>query len=149
MYPSILRRVGATLIDLVVLLGTAYLAISGPASASSLGIKFVVVVGLALLYEPVLTAFACTLGQAVFGTRVRDFESLQKITLKRSLLRFLVKYVANVFGGASAGGWDRVHPRIDLRAIHDRAADTVVVDARTTQPGKPRSKDSASLPRGC
>lgn len=133
MYPSLFRRVGATLVDLSVLAVAAYFMVSGPLGSEGLWLQALAVLGLALTYEPVLTAFGVTLGQAVFGTRVRHCESLERITLKKSLLRFVTKYVANVFGGASANGWHRVHPRDDLRAIHDIAADTVVVNAATEQ----------------
>jgi uncharacterized RDD family membrane protein YckC len=68
MYPSLFRRVGATLIDLAVLFVTAYFIVTVPLNSASLGV--------------------------------------------------------------GAGGWHRVYPRKDLRAIHDITADTLVVDAR-------------------
>ena len=132
-YPSLFRRVGATLVDLSVLAVIAYFMVSGPLGSERLWLQASSVLGLALLYEPVFTAFGVTLGQAIFGTRVRHHESLERITLKKSLLRFFTKYVANVFGGASANGWHRVHPRTDLRAIHDVTADTVVINAASVQ----------------
>ena len=129
MYPSLFRRIGSTSVDAAVLVFAAYLMVSVLLESASLGVKALAVAGLALLYEPFLTALACTLGQAVFGTRVRHYDSLQKITLKQSFLRFFAKYVANVFGGVGAGGLHRARPSKDLRAIHDVTADTIVIDA--------------------
>ena len=133
MYPSLFRRIAATLIDLATVFGAVILIIERPLIMEPAAANLWAAIAFVLLYEPVLTASACTLGQAVMRTRVRHFESLEKITIGRSYLRFVTKYVASILGGASARGMVRVFPRGDSRAIHDQAADTVVVNVGTTE----------------
>lgn len=133
MYPSLFRRVMATLIDLVVLFGAVSWIIQRPLVREPEVANLWAALAVVLLYEPMLTAYACTVGQGIMRTRVRHFESLERITLGKSYLRFFMKYVASVVGGASARGTFRVWPREDLRAIHDQTADTVVVNVVATE----------------
>lgn len=133
MYPSLFRRVVATLADLAVVFGAGSWIIQRPLLPEPEIANLWLALGFALIYEPVLTAYACTFGQAMMRTRVRRFESLERITLGQSYLRFLMKYVASIFGAASSGGRVRVWPRQDLRALHDQTADTVVVNVEATE----------------
>jgi uncharacterized RDD family membrane protein YckC len=133
MPPSLFRRISATLIDLGVIFGVVSFVIQQPIIAGSEAANLWAALAFVLLYEPVLTTYACTLGQAVMRTRVRHFETLQRVSLAKSYLRFFMKYVASFAGGASARGTVRVWPRQDLRAIHDQTADTVVVNVSDTE----------------
>jgi hypothetical protein len=133
MYPSLFRRIAATVIDLAAVFSAATFIIQRPLILEPAAANLWVAIAFVLLYEPVLTAYACTLGQAIMRTRVRQVESLKRISLAKAFLRFFMKYVATVVGGASAGGMVRVFPRGDLRAIHDQAANTVVVNVGTTE----------------
>ena len=133
MPPSIFRRVSATLIDIGVIFVAVSFIIQRPLIPESETANLWAALAFALLYEPVLTTYACTLGQVVMRTHVRQFESLRRVSLGKSYLRFFMKYVASVAGGASAGGTVRVWPRADLRAIHDQTADSVVVNVSDTE----------------
>lgn len=133
MYPSLFRRVVSTLVDLAVVFGAVSWIVQRPLIGEPSVANTLAAVSFALIYEPFLTAYACTVGQAVMSTRVRRFESLERITLGRSYVRFLTKYVASIVGGASSGGRVRVWPGGDLRALHDLTADTVVVNAAATE----------------
>lgn len=133
MYPSLFRRIAATLIDVVAMFFAASFIIQARLIAEPESGRLWLALAFVLLYEPVLTAYACTLGQAVMRTRVRRVESLDRITLGKSYVRFFMKYIASVFGAASTRGAVRVWPRADHRAIHDEAADTVVVTASAVE----------------
>jgi hypothetical protein len=65
--------------------------------------------------------------------RPRHFETLERISLGKSYLRFFMKYIASVAGGVGARGWDRAWPRSDLRTINDQTDDAVVVNANSTE----------------
>ncbi len=129
MYPGLFRRVVATLIDLLAIFVGASFIIQRRLILEPEEANLWAAIAFVLLYEPVLTAYACTLGQAVMRTRVRHFESHDRISLGKSYLRFFMKYVASVIGGVSARGRVRVWPGDDLRAIHDQTAGTVVLNA--------------------
>jgi uncharacterized RDD family membrane protein YckC len=77
-----------------------------------------------LNYEPVLTRFLCTAGQAVMRFRVREMTSGSPPPIWRLYIRVVVK--------ASLGliSFLTLPARADRRAIHDLAANTLVVEAR-------------------
>lgn len=133
MYPSLFRRVTATLIDLAVIVAAVAFIMQRPLFLEPEQANLWAGLAFVLLYEPVLMTYLCTLGQAVMRTRVRQFESLERISLGKAYLRFFMKYVASIVGAASARGNVRVWPREDLRAIHDETAGTVVVNASETE----------------
>lgn len=133
MYPSIFRRFVATLVDLAVVFGVAGWIIQASLVSGGQTVNLVIAAAFALVYEPVLTAVGCTVGQALMRTRVRQFESLGKVSLGKSYVRFLMKYVASILGAAGSGGRVRVWTQPDRRALHDQTADTVVVNAAVTE----------------
>lgn len=133
MYPSLFRRISATLIDIAVMLGAVSFIIQRPLILEPPEANLWAAIAFVLLYEPVLVAYACTFGEMVMRTRVRHFESLERITLVKSYLRFFMKYIVSALAGASARGMVSVWPRDDLRALHDQAADTVVVNAEALE----------------
>jgi len=141
MYPSLFRRIAATAIDIAVVVGVFSLAVQNPLLPEAGAANLWAAAGFAVLYEPVLTVYACTLGQALMRTRVRHVDSRGRITLGKSYVRFRAKYVASILAGATSGGFVRISPRKDLRALHDRAADTVVVDANAPVPGNHAPRD--------
>lgn len=132
MYPGLFRRVAATLIDIAVVIGIGAFVVLQPLLPAADGINWVIAGAVALGYEPLFSTYFCTLGQALMRTRVRRIGSLDRMSIGQSYMRFLNKYIASVFAGPSARGTVEVHPREDLRAIHDEAADTVVVNAKAT-----------------
>ena len=129
MYPNLLRRIGATLIDIAVIWLVVSFIIQRPLFVEPQAANYWASVVFILLYEPVLTTYLCTVGQALMATRIRHFETLERITISKAYLRFLLKYVASVIGAAASRGMVRVWARGDLRALHDLQAETVVINA--------------------
>ena len=87
-----------------------------------------------LLYEPLLTVYACTIGQKLMGIRVLDYNSLygqgteQKLALPMSVWRFMMK---------SMMGWlsfITMHLNAEQRAIHDFAAGSVMIKVGSQVP---------------
>ncbi|MDN5214790.1 RDD family protein [Fulvivirgaceae bacterium BMA12] len=122
-YPSLVKRYQSTFIDGLVLLTIAYIFslifdyipnISG----ITRGITFALVY---LLYEPLLTARACTLGQWITGIRVRSAsDAKRRINYFQSLLRLIIKILL---------GWLSIFtipndPK--KRSLHDYAVSSVV-----------------------
>jgi uncharacterized RDD family membrane protein YckC len=135
MYPGMLRRTLATLIDLAVVICCVILIVKYPIFPQLGWANVMAAIAVPLLYEPVLSACLCTVGQALMGTRVRHSETSQRIGLGKAYLRFIMKYVVSILGAASGpsaagtpisvGVWsDR-----DGRSLHDLQAGTVVVYA--------------------
>lgn len=123
-YPDLFRRYIASVIDVVTVIGIMYLYAKTPlytAGESAGAIAFLVVW---VVYEPLATVFACTLGQAVMRFRVRRASNLARISLGQALLRMLVKYLLGMVSFLT------LPARRDRRSIHDLAAGTIVVEAR-------------------
>jgi uncharacterized RDD family membrane protein YckC len=127
-YPNLLRRYLAALIDaviiilLVVFIGRLLLYAGGNQSLGVL-VFFLVV----LAYEPLLTAFLCTAGQAVMRFRVRDIQTGGRVPLWRVYIRVVVKTFLGLISFLT------LPARRDRRAIHDLAARTLVVEASETK----------------
>lgn len=122
-YPNVLRRYLATLLDLFALWCIVY-AISKMPRVDEHGTLAYWMLGLSLLlYEPLLTTFACTLGQAVMGIRVRTVDGLKRIRVDQAFGRMIVKYLLGIISFLT------VPARKDRRAIHDLSSGTIVVEA--------------------
>jgi len=126
-YPNLFRRYLGAVIDsmavilIVVLIGkTDVFQGKGELGA----IVFVLV---ALSYEPILTTFLCTAGQAVMRFRVRDAETRGRVPITRLYLRVIVKGLLGVISFLT------LPARRDRRAIHDLAANTLVIEASDTK----------------
>jgi uncharacterized RDD family membrane protein YckC len=122
-YPNVLRRYLATVIDLFALWCIVYgfsrlpnVAESGALVYWALGLSL-------LLYEPILTTYACTLGQALMRIRVRSPGGLRRIRLHQALGRMVVKYMLGIISFLT------VPARKDRRAIHDLSSGTIVIEA--------------------
>jgi uncharacterized RDD family membrane protein YckC len=126
--PSLLARYQSSFIDLLVLL-TALVILSMTIDALGDVPDWVraSLVGAMLLYEPVLTAYGCTVGQKLMRIRVRDVNSMygtgpeKPLNLPMAIWRFFMK---------SMMGWlsfITIHSNADRRAIHDFAAGSVMI----------------------
>ena len=92
-YPNILRRYLATLLDFFALWCIVYGVSRFPAFTEGGAVAYWAL-GLALLlYEPLLTAYACTAGQALMRIRVRTPDGLKRIGLVQAIGRMVVKYL--------------------------------------------------------
>ena len=130
-YPNVLRRYLATLLDLFAWWCLVY-AMSRVPSITEHGTLAYTLFGLSfLLYEPLLTTYACTLGQAIMGIRVRTLDGLRRVKLDQAFGRMLVKYLLGVISFLT------VPARADRRAIHDLATETIVISA-SSAPGSAR-----------
>lgn len=126
--PSLLARIQATVIDTLFLLMTIVcFSLALDAIGTVPNWVRIAGIGAILLYEPLLTAYACTMGQKLVGIRVLDYNSLygqgteQKLALPMSVWRFMMK---------SMMGWlsfITIHLNAERRAIHDFAASSVMV----------------------
>ena len=134
MYAGVFRRSVATLIDISVVVALIVLICRTPLISDPYWANVLVAIAVALLYEPVFSAYLVTLGQALMGTRVRQVESLKRISMGAAYKRFAAKYIISVIGAAGApaargAASVSVWPNGDHRAIHDLEAGTVVVNA--------------------
>jgi uncharacterized RDD family membrane protein YckC len=122
-YPNVLRRYLATLLDLFAWWCLIY-AMSRVPSITEHGALAYSLFGLSfMLYEPLLTTYACTLGQAIMRIRVRSKDELKRVTLDQALGRMIVKYLLGIISFLT------VPARKDRRAIHDLASNTIVIEA--------------------
>ena len=127
----------ATLIDLSLVIFCVRLVVKYPIFSEVQWVNIFVAVQVPLHYEPVLSAHLCTIGQAVMGTRVRDAETLGRMTLGKAYVRLVLKYIMSILGaasGPSAAGTPTpigVWSGAEGRALHDLEAGTIVVNANS------------------
>lgn len=126
-YPNLLRRYlgagidGIAIVLLVVLVGQLPFYSGG----SEMGmLVFLLVLA---NYEPVLTTFLCTAGQAAMRFRVRDAVTGGRAPIGRLYIRVVVKAFLGVVSFLT------LPARRDRRAIHDLAANTLVVEASSAK----------------
>ena len=122
-YPNLFRRYVATLLDLLVLWFGIYGITRLPVVGDSGWGMPVAAVAVAVLYEPLFTSRACTLGQVLMRIRVRTNESLKRIPIHMAYMRVCIKYLLGAISVLT------IPARLDRRAIHDLAVDSIVVDA--------------------
>ena len=122
-YPSVFRRYLSTLLDLLILWSWIYLVTRIPALVESDWGVAAVVAPVILTYEPLLTAYRCTIGQWVFRLRVRTFENKRRVSIRQAYSRLFVKYFLGAISVLT------IPARSDRRAIHDFATETIVIEA--------------------
>jgi uncharacterized RDD family membrane protein YckC len=124
-YPSLLRRYVASLIDGATIFVAFALYMRSPLRfAQSQAPNYWPLV-LLPLYEPLLTRCLCTPGQFLMRIRVRTEPGIERVPVVRTFFRLVVKYVLGLVSFA----FMPAHPQ--KRALHDLAAGTIVVDARS------------------
>lgn len=134
MYAGVFRRSVATLFDFGVVIALIVYVLQERIVPGGFWTNLIVAVAVPLLYEPALSAYVCTIGQALMATRIRRTDTLERMELGTSYKRFALKYVATIAGAAGApaahgAAGISVWPCGDHRAIHDLQAGTVVVNA--------------------
>jgi uncharacterized RDD family membrane protein YckC len=122
-YPNLLRRYLATVLDLFALWCILYAISRTPALTERDALAYSIFAVSLLLYEPLLTTYACTLGQAVMRIRVRTVGNLTRIGLDQAFGRLIVKYLLGIISLLT------VPARQDRRAIHDLSSGTIVIEA--------------------
>jgi uncharacterized RDD family membrane protein YckC len=127
-YPNLLRRYLGAVVDgiliilLVVLIGQLPFYSSGNEGAGILIFLLVL-----LNYEPILTTLVCTPGQAAMRFRVRDVQTGARAPISRLYVRVVVKALLGIISLLT------MPARSDRRAIHDLAANTLVVEASSAR----------------
>lgn len=128
-YPNVLRRYLATMIDLFVLWCILYWIAQTPSlTAGGNAIYWLLGISVAL-YEPLLTAYACTPGQALMRIRVRTLDGSRRIRLDQAFARLIVKYLLGMISFLT------VPARADRRAIHDLSSGSIVIEAAYLRAG--------------
>ena len=123
-YPNLLRRYLASIIDFLTIIFIVYLYSRSPLYHPDREATSVLIFLFTLaLYEPLMTVFLCTLGQAVMRFRVRKADDLSRVSLVQVYIRIVVKYLLGVISFLT------MPARRDRRAIHDLAGGTIVIEA--------------------
>ena len=125
LYPTITRRYLATFIDgLFILL--SFLLISSLLQSEHqliIGLRVIIIVLLAIFYEPFCTSKFCTIGQWIMKVRIRNYYGHDRISLFRAYLRLLTKVFLGILIFFS------IPFNKHRRGIHDFAAISVVLNA--------------------
>jgi uncharacterized RDD family membrane protein YckC len=122
-YPDLPRRYMATVIDMMFVLGMFILSsflLQGNDTItvrSRLFLTFVVM----FVYEPFCTSKLFTIGQWAMRIRVRDYKSLEKISIPAAYLRIFVKLVLGFVSFLT------IPVDSAKRGIHDIAVGSVVI----------------------
>jgi uncharacterized RDD family membrane protein YckC len=124
-YPSLLRRYIASLIDGATIFVVFALYMRSPLRFAGSQAPNYWPLLLLTLYEPLLTRYQCTPGQLLMRIRVRTEPRIERVPVLRTFIRLAVKY----FLGIISFAFMPAHRQ--KRALHDLAAGTIVVDARS------------------
>jgi uncharacterized RDD family membrane protein YckC len=122
-YPNLLRRYVASLVDLAVIITAIYWCAKLPFYRPDSALGTAVCLAVVAIYEPLLTAYACTLGQALMRFRIRTADLQKRPGMARAYIRVSVKYALGLLSFLT------LPARRDRRAVHDLAAGTIVIDA--------------------
>lgn len=95
-YPVLVRRYIGALIDFVFLIALIGLIVRMPFYASSHPLYDLGLLAIFVVYEPLLTCYVCTLGQALMRFRVRDLKTGGRIPLWRSYVRLVIKWALGI-----------------------------------------------------
>lgn len=123
-YPSLLDRVQSIFIDLlfIVILMFLFSSILDKFENPPDWVRIVLFFGIWAIYEPLLVAFGCTLGQYIKRLRVRDIDdTTRRIGVFPSIVRYILKTLL---------GWLSfltINMNKEKRAIHDFASGGVVL----------------------
>jgi len=121
-YPSIIRRYFSTFIDGIFAIGIFVLFsyILDTENTAATKIRVGIILFLFFVYEPIFTAYFCTLGQKITGIRIRKYSTGNRISLISAYLRIIVKIFLGIIS------FFTIPFTKNKRAIHDFAAGTLV-----------------------
>ena len=125
MYPSLLRRYLATVIDLIVVLFILYLFAHSPLYHGDNGEAVIWPLFLFVVYEPLCNRYGTTVGQLLMHFRVRTIKGHQRVPLWRGIIRVLTKYLLGIIS------FIRMPVQKQRRALHDLISGTVALEARS------------------
>ena len=131
-FPPLVKRFQSLFIDqlfIVICMVIFSQLLSGTDEESSGTLKAVLFIGLFLIYEPFCMTFGCTIGNYISGIRVRKLSDFGKrINIFQSYIRFVVKILLGVIS------FFTVTADKSKRALHDMAAGSIMVYAKTNNP---------------
>ena len=122
-YPMLVKRYQSVMIDFVLWCSLMIISMAFFGD-SEIRQPLMIAIGVffALVYEPLLTTYAATLGQYAIGIRVRDARKPNKrINILQAYIRILVKYLLGWISFVTIN----FNPK--HRAIHDLAGSSVVI----------------------
>jgi len=126
-YGTLINRLKAILIDVLVLVGLCMIA---TAIFSKIGyvsdtIRMVVFIFIFLLYDPLLTSiFGATIGHLIIGLKIRRAKDItRKLIFPMALIRFIIKGTLGFISLMTISTTKK------NRAIHDIVAGSVVLQA--------------------
>jgi uncharacterized RDD family membrane protein YckC len=122
-YPSILRRYFSTFIDGLFIIGMLVLwaYILDADNSTAINIRIGIILFMFFVYEPIFTAYFCTLGQKATGIRIRKLSTGQKISIFQAYLRIIVKILLGILS------FFTIPFTKNKRAIHDFAVGSLVI----------------------
>jgi uncharacterized RDD family membrane protein YckC len=122
MYPSLLRRYLSTFIDTIVILLLLFAFSRSPLYDRNSAESVLWPLWLFVIFEPLLTTFACTPGQFAMRFRVRRAYDLRRPWLHTTFLRWFVKVALGIISVLY------LPTQKQRRALHDLASGTVVLN---------------------
>ena len=122
-YPSILRRYFSTFIDGLFIIGVLVLwsFILDSDNSTATNIRIGIILFMFFVYEPIFTAYFCTLGQKATGIRIRKLSSGKRISIFQAYLRIIVKILLGILS------FFTIPFTKNKRAIHDFAVGSLVI----------------------
>jgi len=121
-FPNLYQRDFGTIVDYIFVFFCAYLiAVKLLPQADDISVQFGIVLLALFLYDSVLTAYSCTLGQLLFRFRIRQRATLQRIPIHLSLVRSVLKLLL--------GGYSMIAIIFnrERRAVHDYATGSIAI----------------------
>lgn len=122
-YPSLLRRYFSSFLDGLVILSVLILSayIFDSETQMAINIRVGLILFMFFVYEPIFTAYFCTLGQQVTGIRVRTLHGKANISLIQAYIRIVLKLFLGLIS------FFTIPFSRNKRAIHDMAVGSLVI----------------------
>jgi len=122
-YPSLLRRYFSTCIDGLFIIGMLVLwaYILDTENSTAIYVRIGIILFMFFVYEPIFTAYFCTLGQKITGIRIRKYSTGKRISLVQAYLRIIVKILLGILS------FFTIPFTKNKRAIHDFVAGSLVI----------------------
>ena len=123
-YPDLSARIQSTFIDsiLIIVLMFVFASILDKFENVPDWVRIAMFASLFIVYEPLCTSLACTLGNYIKGIRVRKYSDHSKrINIFQAIIRYMVKILL---------GWISfltINSNPQKRAIHDFVAGSVMI----------------------
>lgn len=121
-FPNLFQRDFGTLVDYIFVFFSAYhIAVNLLPQSGNVSVQFGIVLLALFLYDSILTAYFCTLGQLLFRFRIRERTTLRRIPIHLSLVRSVVKLLL--------GGYSMIAIIFnrERRAVHDYATGSIAL----------------------